>query len=358
MIAIIAILIALLLPAVQQAREAARRTQCKNNLKQIGLALHNYHDVFLMLPPGAIPQHRRHVAECGSVDMPLQTAAWSWNIYILPQLEQKNRYDLISPGKNTPREFGNRLDNDPAFLATVLSPLSSFLCPSDPAPGNNDVIKFLTQSGAGRNAPGKIRTYPNNTGISLPISNYIAVNSSGNFTPWNIRQPVPGEQPPGEPPGEPPCHLKPNGCFGVTYSIRIADITDGTSNTAMVGERAYGFRIDLDADLTNGLEANAGAGLLYLTGFNGPGRDGAPAMAGWGEGGINRTLDGKNSRFSFNSMHPGGAQFLLADGSVRFVSENIEFDRDTGRRAPNRRRINSVLEYFLARNDGRVLGEF
>ncbi len=85
-IAIIAVLIALLLPAVQQAREAARRSQCQNNLKQIGLAMHNYHDIVNLFPPGAI------------LNSDLALARWGWPVQIMPQLEQGNLYTALNPG--------------------------------------------------------------------------------------------------------------------------------------------------------------------------------------------------------------------------------------------------------------------
>lgn len=93
-IAIIAILIALLLPAVQQAREAARRTQCKNNLKQIGLAMHNYHDIFNTLPPG-------YISRFPNVIVSGEQGLYSWGAMILPQVEQANLYSVLNVG-NTP----------------------------------------------------------------------------------------------------------------------------------------------------------------------------------------------------------------------------------------------------------------
>ncbi len=96
-IAIIAILIALLLPAVQQAREAARRTQCRNNLKQIGLALHNYHDVFNTFPPG-------YVAKIANNKTSSERSMFAWGALILPYIEQGNLYQVLDPGN----PLGNR----------------------------------------------------------------------------------------------------------------------------------------------------------------------------------------------------------------------------------------------------------
>ena len=115
-IAIIAVLIALLLPAVQQAREAARRTQCKNNLKQIGLALHNYHDTHKVFPPGSI---NAVVALPGShVDR-----EWSWQTLILPQMEQAPLHKLFNPDGRSAPVVADRPE--------IARPLPAYVCPSD-----------------------------------------------------------------------------------------------------------------------------------------------------------------------------------------------------------------------------------
>ena len=126
-IAIIAILIALLLPAVQQAREAARRTQCRNNLKQIGLALHNYHDTFRLFPPGVIRDGQNN------------SEAWGWTVFILPFLEQANLYNQLDPDTYRLRDLLAGLNPTypaPTANAAILqNPLSVFICPSDPNSG-------------------------------------------------------------------------------------------------------------------------------------------------------------------------------------------------------------------------------
>jgi prepilin-type N-terminal cleavage/methylation domain-containing protein len=121
-IAIIAILIALLLPAVQQAREAARRTQCKNNLKQLGLGLHNYHDVFGTLPPGWVDQNNNRASN------------WGWAVYILPQIDQAALYATLDVGNGS---LGLALE-DVTKLAPMLNTYPAFRCPSDTAPNVNE----------------------------------------------------------------------------------------------------------------------------------------------------------------------------------------------------------------------------
>ena len=132
-IAIIAVLIALLLPAVQQAREAARRTQCKNNLKQIGLALHNYHDNFSALPPGWI-------GVTGTVTDVYGMNGWGWGSKILPQIDQANLYNTMN--------FSVKMESPANALARVV-PLAAFRCASDVAPSGVWKIPGRIRHGSG-----------------------------------------------------------------------------------------------------------------------------------------------------------------------------------------------------------------
>ncbi len=128
-IAIIAILVALLLPAVQQAREAARRTQCRNNLKQIGLALHNYHDIYNTLPPGVVHKFgNQAVAAMGS---------YGWGTFILPQLEQQNLFQTIQTNGVDLDSLLRNSANAAARDYAVFTKLSFYRCPSDTAPDQN-----------------------------------------------------------------------------------------------------------------------------------------------------------------------------------------------------------------------------
>jgi prepilin-type N-terminal cleavage/methylation domain-containing protein len=122
-IAIIAILIALLLPAVQQAREAARRSQCRNNLKQVGLAIHNYHDAFNTIPPAWISTQFQVAA--GDV------SHWSWGTFLLPYIDQAPLYSLLQPGT---RRLDQNLALGGATAAALTTPLTVFRCPSDTGP--------------------------------------------------------------------------------------------------------------------------------------------------------------------------------------------------------------------------------
>lgn len=266
-IAIIAILIALLLPAVQQAREAARRTQCKNHLKQIGLALHNYHDTHGAFPSGWI------AVDAGVPSAHGGTSGVGWGAMILPQMEQNNVYQL----------FNSSLPlTDPANSAFLRSQISEYKCPSDPQP---DFFK-LNMEGT---------TTPI---AELPIANYLGV-----FGPENLDN---CENSPGTLPVMSDGTCKGSGVFYHNSSVRMRDLTDGTSNTLMTGER------------------KTRASLEWFTSW--------PGMIAEGEeafqrvcGSADHVPNHPSAHFDdFSSHHVGGAQFCLGDGSVRFISENID----------------------------------
>ncbi|QDT63869.1 DUF1559 domain-containing protein [Calycomorphotria hydatis] len=308
-IAIIAILIALLLPAVQQAREAARRTQCKNNLKQIGIALHNYHDSHRTLPPGAVYADPSYFGN----------AHWTWSSFILPFTEQAAFYKLLHVG-DLPGWFGTgtqSLLTDPAAADFVNTALPMFRCPSDIGP---DLSNHMENTA---------------TGVSCPTSNYVAactsriVRDSGYA--WGAYE---------------------NGVFYNNSRTRFRDVTDGLSNTIFVGERCY----EID-----GIEFRAGNVLLTW--------DSNRYWAGqrtWFSlrEPINSLFGSANGRYeSMSSLHVGGAQVLMGDGSVHFLSENIDLDRTTEGVAGHGSTIyngetDSVLEYLVDREDGKAIGEF
>ncbi|WP_437206290.1 DUF1559 family PulG-like putative transporter [Planctomicrobium sp. SH664] len=315
-IAIIAVLIALLLPAVQQAREAARRSQCKNNLKQIGLALHNYHEVHNVFPPGNV-----HNADPG---LPLtgsqKQASWGWGSLILPNLDQAPLYNSLGVGNRTLNQV--LLDSSSAVLTRTVLPV--FRCPTDVAPDIN--------TGDNRNFDSSYKSsFPDNS-ATLGTSNYIGVAGT------RVRNSD--------------SHLVGNsdgyGILMGSSRISLRDITDGSSNTLLVGER--------DWVCTAGVWAGVNR-------YNNDGRSGVANVMGGAQNDakINfPTPEGSDfCHKGFTSSHAGGAQFVFADGHVAFLSENMHF-RSTGGSSdvPEDMAKMGTYQRLLRRNDGLTVGEF
>lgn len=253
-IAIISVLVALLLPAVQQAREAARRVQCKNNLKQMGLALQNYHNTHGRFPPGFIREH-----------------GTAWSAMILPELDQAPLYNTISWGS----KWSSGVNE--AACGTIVP---VFRCPSAPVPAqvsNNSNIK-------GR----------------VPCT-YLACASGTNMVDNSIDDSAQ------------------DGLFFNNRSMKMRDITDGSSNTVAVGETKFdnntlqnGNVVDHwyfgSVQIRSGIENSefVGSTAARINAFDIP----------------SAKIDEKE--LCFGSYHAGGCQLMLADGSVKFFSENID----------------------------------
>ncbi len=307
-IAIIAILIALLLPAVQQAREAARRTQCKNNLKQIGLALHNYHDTANTFPPVCVFSAYDTVPVHTATDQ----AAYGWGAFILPQLEQAAVFNSLDVNG---RELHVLLKDFPAERPKVQTVLQTFRCPSDTAEAINVT--------PGRNFSNAVYG-----GTRASTSNYIA--NLG--TIWRGSQNWLNGR------------FDPHGVMWASSKVSIARITDGASNTILVGERAY---------------VDTAGWWIGTRNYNGTGNAGLTQIAGTSVTKINEFVTGGNFG-GFSSQHTGGAHFLLGDGAVRFISENIQFDQtgnDLGARDPGLSAL-GTYQRLIRRDDGQPTGEF
>lgn len=306
-IAIIAILIALLLPAVQQAREAARRSSCKNNMKQIGLALHNYHDSHRSFPLGA-------------------GASWTranWRIFLLPYMEHSNVYNQLSFDDG--RVFLGSLGyiGNPVLVG-FKSPIYS--CPSSALPKSQAEAPGASADAISAN--GQFVDYVGISGSTTTNATCGPANGYGGI--WCT-----------------------NGLIVPHRSLRIRDVTDGTSNTMIVAEQS-GITNGIDNranyfggwtgyfDVTQVENAPAGSGNVFGAGMTTI-RDGYP-INGFRLGGA---LPGTDQQFDcnlvLNSFHVGGTHVLLADGSARFVSENIDFE---------------TFKRIGARNDGEVIGEW
>lgn len=268
-IAIIGILVGLLLPAVQQAREAARRTQCRNHLKQIGLALHNYHDMLQTFPPGYISLFDAAGNDTGP--------GWGWSSFLLPQLEQSSLYNQIN--------FNVGIEHS-ANSAVRLQKMPTFLCPSDSAPNRWQTAKRDLSTGA----------FQSNI-CEVASANYVAV--FGTFEPG-----VDGD-----------------GVFFRNSNIKFRDLTDGSSSTLMVGERS--FRLG-EATWTG---AVTGA-VIIPDGSDGVGT-GPPESAAsliLGHSGDGYSPGDRRSHVNqFYSLHSGGVNFLFADGHVSFLSSSLDY---------------------------------
>ena len=329
-IAIIAVLIALLLPAVQQAREAARRTQCKNNLKQIGLALHNYHDINNQFP-----------ASC-SWGNGGATWGWNWSAMILPQLDQAPLFNMISIVDNSPAlmaEFGGygiglSNSNYPP-LNDVLSsidywatPMPAYLCPSDTMGKTIPIGKNVP--GVGKDWPVGHSSYAANRGNSNGLANTAYAYGEG--------LPDAGG-------------ASTKGMFSMTTCVRIADVTDGTSNTVLTGEISGHTTQELSTVSDGNYAWGAWGILIYsYSSLTRCGRAPPNAIVSDASGAL------RLNRNTINSAHIGGAHVLMADGSVRFLSNNIDADSNwTATLTPS---STHTMGKLFSRDDGVVLGEF
>ncbi len=300
-IAIIAVLIGLLLPAVQKVREAANRMSCANNLKQLALACHNYHDTNASLPRNGsaihlLDSHNRGPDRQGTGCCGINAPRWSWIARLLPYIEQDNLY----------RQGGiptNRLNQNAATLAVIATDLKAITCPSDSSPRTRFNAAYI-----GRAATVGVTSYKGVSGANWG-TDFVGVTNDTNFsTPY--RNPTTGT------PAQQNGLEKGDGIFWRadirTGKMAFANITDGTSNTLMIGEDMSQFIIWNAWPYPNG--AIGTCAIPPNTGN----KIGDPDT-GIVAPGINRWP----TRYSFRSNHAGGLQFAMADGSVRFVSESI-----------------------------------
>lgn len=330
-IAIIAILIALLLPAVQQAREAARRTQCKNNLKQIGLAFHNYHDIYNTLPPA-------YVTFASNGNATSEVGVYSWSSFILPQLEQANAYQSLNVG-NVPLEVNAANVNNLRILQT---PQPAFRCPTDVGPALNN---FVNASGLAADNWYNMNISNGSAQVPIATSNYVMVTGTGVST-----------TPAANPTNRTASACAPMGVGFRNSKINFRDITDGTSNTLLVGERAWKYGpVNVGAATVFGFSAsvNDPSGSANI-------KAAALACIGQGYNGINWSANNLvHQTRGFSSGHTGGVQFVLCDGSVKFISENIDYKTtDNAALTDMTLHASSTFARLLVRADGQVIGEF
>ena len=334
-IAIIAVLIALLLPAVQAAREAARRAQCQNNLKQIGLALHNYHDTHNLFPYGS--RGGRTWTQVGIKD------GTNWRVSILPFLEQTSLYNALdfsgSFGAGTSEPVAYMGGNEE--LKGLVVPV--YRCPSS-------ALELFPQTYI--NHAGTANRTFNNQGRGMGI-HYVGIQGSAPDHEW-----IPNPEPTDGSAGFRDCGhgwscdqgmMTVNACQGIRSAI------DGTSNTILIAEQSgYSW------SMVGGVLTPSDRTSNYYGGWSGARQNGMTIRSGtcsdhW-QTGTTCVRHAPNSKAAdpgngevyrnntiINSFHTGGIFTLLGDGSVRFISENIDFQS---------------LKKLAWRNDGQVIGEF
>jgi prepilin-type N-terminal cleavage/methylation domain-containing protein len=318
-IAIIAVLIALLLPAVQQAREAARRTQCKNTLKQLGLALHNHHDTFLRLPPGAcqdnVPFSNANTGGWGS----------SWMVFILPYIDQAPMYNAYQLSGNSGCFNANN--------NTVVKnkKISAFMCASStisvfsPGGTNSMIAHYAGIAGA---VNGNIPGYTENRNVS----------GGHGIGGWG-------------------------GTLFAGSQTNFRDLTDGTSNVIMVSEVSdllrdtnkstrpdwtlgyqYGWTMGTEHDYLNTGDSERVFNTTTVRyKINDKLKAGAGGTGWTGSGASEGIEPDAGLNIPLNSPHTGGVHALLSDGSVRFISENLDF---------------ATLNRLVTRDDGQPIGDF
>ena len=299
-IAIIAVLIALLLPAVQQARESARRTQCKNNLKQLGLAMHNYHDTHQIFPYNSLDSSNWTGVEHGS-QMTM----------ILPYIDQAAFYNSLNFTLLDTESLV--IKGKPAYGYVI----AGFLCPS-----------YAGDNGASGRA--KTNYAPSMGAQEMPSPNacqryspYGGYGGGGFFNNGSVGH------------GNTMDISQISGVFGrMTPSAKMAKISDGTSNTILMGE----VRPDCSDHINNGWFHNNALWVATTPPINFPTCPESPALPDQ----CNQTNTWNTSQ-GFKSQHAGGAHFLLCDGSVKFLSENLDY---------------ATYQKLGDRRDGKTVGEF
>lgn len=333
-IAIIAILVSLLLPAVQQAREAARRTQCKNNLKQIGLAIHNYHDAHSVFPPAYLGSPVVAGSAFG-VNYPDDNrngaSGLAWGAMILPYLEQSALYHQLDP--TIP--FWS-----PQHASAIKTKLPAFLCAS--AVGGSDGFALRRYTSGNNEEPGDPQAYA--PGIYLSHSHYVTM--AGTQGPWarptaysyDLSQPEPivgvGS-------------VMIDGAFYRNSRIRMADISDGTSNTVFIGEHTSRLSdktwvgvvpFSVTCKKVGGsLTDDCDSGGALVQGHSGPDLHDHPQVI------IHQPNHPAGHSDQLDSDHSGGCHCLLGDGSVRFFSQYMDA---------------FVWSGLCTRSGGEVVGEF
>jgi prepilin-type N-terminal cleavage/methylation domain-containing protein/prepilin-type processing-associated H-X9-DG protein len=324
-IAIIGILIALLLPAVQAAREAARRTQCTNNLKQLGIAMHNYNDIYDRLPPtygNWLVNQYTWVGPSRGTSL----------VRTLPYMEQSAAFNLLDFralffGANWPNSnFQHQVGPNGQLISSTVVP--DYLCPSDPF-GTNSLTSWTGQSTRSNYIPSMGAQAIHGNSL-IPVTGTSPYWPSGTY-PGNGNWFMTGASVDGWADSDADGINVISGPFANQwYASKLRDITDGTNVTIMVGEyREMCMDIDVVVDtFWGGCDGQRGG--VTSSPINLPTCDGndpaAPLMTQLGYGTPQTFWDNATGQAGFKSKHPAGANFLYCDGSVHFLNEFIGFD--------------------------------
>ena len=321
-IAIIGVLVSLLLPAVNAARESARKMSCSNNLHNLAIAMHNYHDTMGRFPSAFI-----------NTEVDLQEG-WGWGALILPYIEQQplhTQLGVLSGTFYTQLAQGGTKGKQIAELAETV--LKIHMCPSDSGYNGSGQVHNNRNFSAGL---GYIAIGYNTTAQALPgVSNYMVVEGHRDVAGKTVNTGF---------------------AFGDS-NIKFSHIIDGTSNTFMIGERE-----------TEQCRSGAWVGVRRPTGG---GTGGNNVVLGHSHVKLN-TPDGPAIPWNtdrtgcaegFSSFHPGGAHFALCDGSVRFVNSTINFfwypnTLVAGTEADSKNDKNGVYQRLMTRHDRLPIGDF
>jgi prepilin-type N-terminal cleavage/methylation domain-containing protein/prepilin-type processing-associated H-X9-DG protein len=268
-IAIIGVLISLLLPAVQRVRESANRTKCSNALKQVGLALHGYHDINGALPPAlSLKETTRYY--------------WSWMSRLMPFIEQDNLFKIADAWAQDPAHMNPWFPQNPAL--SVVQPM--YTCPSD----NRVLVATYVTDG---------------WTLDIAFTSFLGVSGIDKNSIYDATKVKLGQ-------------------FYVESHVRFAEITDGLSNTLLVGERPPSADLVFGWWFAGAGEDNYGTSdvILGVNELNAYYGGCSPGPYQFGPGKISNNCD----QYHYWSLHSGGANFLLADASVHFFPYGISND--------------------------------
>lgn len=294
------LLLATLAPAMMQAQADARLNSCRNKLKQFGLAMHNYHDVFNRFPMAWVSRSQGF----GQAD-------YGWQSMLLPYMDQAPLYNQLN--------FSRGLEADERIAGLLKTSIPNFRCILDPLGPTNELRGGWGTS----NFSGNYGSFPlprwGETALGpVPWPGHVEYATSQSMIAWG-----PGNQPDQK--------TRPNGIMAMNYGAGFRDITDGTSNTLMIGEKTVNSRSGIwPGPQSNANESDVVSDASFASPFN-------------------------RSETGFSSRHRGAIPFLICDGAVRVIRSDLEGSQGL---LPGRGNELGILQKLAGINDGQVIGEF